>query len=180
MFRLNGEWHTPTLDVLALFAREASTWAPLYVFLIVYMAINHGRQGWWWVVAAMALVGISDMVASHVFKVIFFRPRPCIDAFMSQHVRFIARVCGLNGSFVSSHASNHFAMATFIHLTLGRSDRRWTIFYFWAILICWAQVYVGVHYPTDVIGGAVLGILLGRLGAQLFNKRIGLNHIQIA
>ena len=180
MFKVNGEWHAPALDLLALFSREASFWAPLYLFLIVYMAINHGKQGWWWVVTAMALVGISDIVASHGFKVLFFRPRPCLDDFMSQHIRFIAKVCGLNGSFVSSHASNHFTMATFIHLTLGRQDRRWSAFYAWALLICWAQVYVGVHYPTDVIGGALLGILIGWLGARFFNKRIGLENLNMA
>jgi undecaprenyl-diphosphatase len=176
MFRVNGDWHSPALDTLALFSREASTWAPLYVFLIVFMAMNHGRQGWWWVVMAMALVGVSDLVASHVFKVVFYRPRPCRDAFMAQHIRFIAQVCGMNGSFVSSHASNHFAMATFIQGTLGRQDSRWSLFFVWALLICWAQVYVGVHYPSDVLGGALLGILIGWLGARLFRRHIGLTN----
>jgi membrane-associated phospholipid phosphatase len=176
MFKVNAEWHSTALDALALLAREATLWAPLYVFLIVYMALNYGGRGWWWVVTAMVLVGVSDLVASHFFKVVFYRPRPCRDEFMSQHIRFIAQVCGLNGSFVSSHASNHFAMATFIQRTLGRNDRRWSLFYFWAMLICWAQVYVGVHYPTDVLGGALLGLLIGWLGARLFRSYIGLTN----
>jgi membrane-associated phospholipid phosphatase len=176
MLKLNREWQAPFLDNLALFAREASAWAPLYVFLIVYMALNHGKQGWWWVVAAMALVGISDLVSSHVIKVLLYRPRPCRDPFMAHEIRFIAQTCGMNGSFVSSHASNHFTMATFIYQTLGKSHRAWALFFPWAALICWAQVYVGVHYPTDVLGGALMGTLIGLYGARFFNAKIGLTN----
>jgi undecaprenyl-diphosphatase len=178
MFRINRDWHTPALDLVALFAREASAWAPLYVFLIIYMTLNHGRQGWWWVVAVMALVGISDLLSSHVIKVLVNRPRPCRDPFMAHEIRFIAQSCGMNGSFVSSHASNHFTVATFVYGTLGRNNRIWALFFPWALLICWAQVYVGVHYPTDILGGALLGTLIGYYGSRLFNGKIGLVNIQ--
>jgi membrane-associated phospholipid phosphatase len=180
MLKLNRDMQSPALDLLALFSREAVTWAPLYLFLIVFMVMNQGNRGWWWVVAAMALVGISDLVSSHVIKDLFDRPRPCRDPYMSQLIRFIARTCGTNGSFVSSHASNHFTMATFIHRTLGSQDKRWSAFFLWAILVSWAQVYVGVHYPSDVIGGALLGSLIGYLGSRFFNRKIGLTNFHTA
>jgi membrane-associated phospholipid phosphatase len=176
MFKINREAQGPVLDHVALFAREATAWAPLYVFLIAYMVLNHGRQGWWWVLAAFALVGACDLVSSHVIKVLVHRLRPCRDPFMAHEIRFIAQTCGLNGSFVSSHASNHFTMATFIYGTLGRNNRAWAWFFAWAALICWAQVYVGVHYPTDVLGGALLGTLIGQFGSRLFNDKIGLTN----
>ncbi len=166
--------HSPALDHLALFSREATTWAPLYLFLIIFMAMNHGKQGWWWVVTALALVGVSDLISSHVIKEIFHRTRPCRDPFMAHQIRFIASTCGMNGSFVSSHASNHFTIATFIYGTLGKTEHKWGFIYLWAVLICWAQVYVGVHYPFDILGGALIGTLIGLFGSSFFGKKIGL------
>ena len=77
-------------------------------------------------------------------------------------------------SFVSNHAANHFGIATFFFLTAKPLLKRWAYSGFaWAGLIAYAQVYVGIHYPLDVIGGALLGLLFGMFTGTLFNKRYG-------
>ena len=73
-----------------------------------------------------------------------------------------------------SHAANHFGMATFIFLTLRPVLGKWVwLVYLWAVIIGYAQVYVGVHYPFDVVGGATIGIAFGWLLGTFFNKRFG-------
>jgi undecaprenyl-diphosphatase len=80
----------------------------------------------------------------------------------------------MNGSFTSSHATNHFAIATFIYQTMKKISSWWGIAFIWAGLISYAQVYVGVHYPFDVLGGALIGSLAGFVAARLFNHQTGL------
>lgn len=162
LLKVNRDWHHPLLDGAALVLREAVTHAPLYLFLILFMGMNHGRAGLRWVVAAFALAGVSDLLSSHVIKDLFDRPRPCRDPNTAHDIRLIARYCGMNGSFISSHASNHFALATFTHLRLGGGRPGWLMLA-WASTISYAQVYVGVHYPSDVLAGALFGAWLGGL-----------------
>ena len=71
----------------------------------------------------------------------------------------------------SSHAANHFGLAAFWYFTITRmANRKWWMLWVWAFMICYAQVYVGKHYPGDVLAGAVLGISAGYLLAVLFRK----------
>lgn len=170
---INQDLQHPYLDRAALILRESVTHAPFYLFLIVFMIMNFGRQGFWWFVTALALVSTTDYISSHFIKEFFGRPRPCRDVVMAQHIRFLARYCGANGSFISSHASNHFALATFIFLTLRHLGRRWWLVFPWAASVAYAQVYVGVHYPSDVVAGALFGAFCGWLGAIYFKKRSG-------
>jgi len=111
------------------------------------------------------------MVSSQVFKEAFERLRPCQDPDFMQYVRLLANRCA-GYSFLSSHAANHFGMATFIFITMRSVFKGWTwLFYLWAAAISYAQVYVGLHYPLDVLGGAVLGLMFGVLLGTFFNKR---------
>jgi len=83
--------------------------------------------------------------------------------------------CPGSGSFTSSHATNHFGLATFIFFTMRTYFKNWAyLFFVWAAIISYGQVYVGIHYPLDVIGGAVLGWGIGLLTSFIFNNRIGL------
>lgn len=174
MLKLNRDWQIPFFDNIALFIRESTFWVPLYVFLLLYITLNHGRKGFWWAAALLGLVAITDLVSSHVIKEVLFRPRPCRDEVMAHQIRFLAKTCGMNGSFTSSHATNHFAIATFIYQTLKKTSPWWGIAFIWAGLISYAQVYVGVHYPFDILGGALLGSFAGLIAARLFNHQTGL------
>jgi undecaprenyl-diphosphatase len=174
MLKINRDWQSGTLDYITVFIREASFWVPVYVFLFLFITLNFGRKGWWWALALIGLIALADSLSSHLIKELLYRPRPCRDEVMAHKIRLLAKTCGMNGSFTSSHATNHFAIATFLYLTLKNSSPFWALGFIWAGLISYAQVYVGVHYPLDVIGGAILGSTLGYFTASLFNHQIGL------
>ena len=174
MLRINKDWTSPWFDKIALLARESYLYVPFYLFLAMFMIMNFGKKGAWWVVTVLAMAGLNDLISSHVIKEIFDRPRPCRDPMMASQIRLIARYCGMNGSFISSHASNHFAAATFIFQTLKFLSRKWALVFLWAAIISYAQVYVGVHYPSDVICGAIFGFAMGYMASRFFETQIGL------
>jgi undecaprenyl-diphosphatase len=90
------------------------------------------------------------------------------------YVRLLLKQCSGSYSFISNHAANHFALASFAFLTFRGIFKKWMcLAYAWAFFIAYAQVYVGVHYPLDVLGGAVLGITIGSITAWLFDIKWG-------
>jgi undecaprenyl-diphosphatase len=86
----------------------------------------------------------------------------------------LLKYCSGSYSFVSNHAANHFGIATFAFLTFKGTFKKWMyLAYIWAFFIAYAQVYVGVHYPFDTLGGAVLGVLAGLLTSWFYHKKWG-------
>lgn len=172
--QLNSEWTNPVFDWLLPYFRDPVFWAPLYLLMVSFMLLNFGRKGLWWAIAFLCTVALTDVVGHRVFKEGFERLRPCRDPFFSEHVRLLVKHCSGGFSFVSNHAANHFGIATFVGLTLYPTFKRWIyLFYGWAFFVAYAQIYVGVHYPTDILGGAVLGVLAGLLTANIFINKAG-------
>lgn len=171
--KLNSGLANPFFDSLMPFVRNGSHWAPLYIFLAVFVLLNFRIKGLWWTVFFIATVALTDMVGTYLFKHPFQRLRPCGDPDFYTHVRLLLKHCG-GYSFISNHAANHFGMATFFFITSRRIIGKWAwIAFAWAALIAFAQVYVGLHYPMDVLAGALIGLLAGSLTGKLFNKRYG-------
>jgi membrane-associated phospholipid phosphatase len=175
--RINQEWISSTGDTIFPFLREAEFWVPFYLFLLVFVTLNFGKRGWLWSFSLIMTVIISDLCSSHLMKQILFRLRPCQDISLADNIRVLASYCPVSSSFTSSHACNHFALATFIFMTLRHSSRWWSLAFVWAFLISYAQVYVGVHYPLDVLGGAILGIAIGYGTSRVFRFRFGTLHL---
>lgn len=172
--KINSGAANSFFDAVMPFMRNSLNWAPLYLFLVVFALLNFKKQGGWWILFFIATVALTDMVGNHGFKHNFERLRPCKDpAFFSQ-VRLLVDHCSSGYSFTSNHAANHFGMATFFFLTMRPVLRRWAATgLVWAALISFAQVYVGVHYPFDILGGMVIGVIFGTVTGQVFNKRYG-------
>jgi undecaprenyl-diphosphatase len=172
--QVNNHQSNSFFDALMPLLRNSFTWAPLYIFLLLFVTMNFKSRGWWWLLVFLCTVSLTDMLSSKLVKEYFERLRPCADPDFFQYVRLLVNRCSGGYSFTSSHATNHFGMAAFMFFTLRPVIKKWVwLAFVWAILICYAQVYVGVHYPFDVLGGALPGFLLGRIMAVFFNKRFG-------
>jgi undecaprenyl-diphosphatase len=113
---------------------------------------------------------VSEQSSVHLFKEVFMRLRPCHEPSLEGQVRLAASGCGGNYGFVSTHATNAFNLAILSALLV---KRRWftTSVFAWAILVSYSRIYVGVHYPGDVLGGAILGLVIG-VAAYYISRRI--------
>ena len=175
--KINTVWTNGFLDSIYPWYREANTWAPLYLFLIVFAFMNFKQKAIPWILFVLITLTLTDQLSSTLIKNWIARPRPCRDEVLSSHVRLLLNGCSGGYSFPSSHATNHFGFAMFIFLTLRPILKKWGwAFFVWAATIAYGQVYVGVHYPVDILCGTVLGCMVGYITASFYNKRIGPFH----
>ncbi len=176
LFRLiNSDWHNPFFTWLMPWLRNSEVWYPLYLFLFLLAAINFKKTGWWWIVFAASTVILTDFVSSTIIKEYVWRVRPCNNPEYASWINILVGYRPQSSSFTSSHAANHFGLAMFFYLTLKKRFGKWPLLFFlWAFSISYAQVYVGVHYPADIIAGAMIGILIGYLSGRSFNRNYGL------
>jgi membrane-associated phospholipid phosphatase len=172
---INGRWTNSIFDKVLPYARNAIVWIPFYIFILSFAALNFKRKGLFWILFFILTVATADLLSSWVIKEFIFRLRPCRDEAFAGPVRFLVNYCPQSSGFTSSHATNHFAMSMFIFITLRNQVGRWLwVIFFWAFVIGYAQVYVGVHYPFDIVGGAILGMLIGYGWARFFNHQFPL------
>lgn len=149
-------------DWFWVFLTEKEISIPLYIILLILIFKKTKKRG---LIITLVVVGLmitfTDQLAN-LFKDTFERLRPCNEAFI-EYGRFLAKRCGKYGYF-SGHAISSFAVATLISNILKPYYKN--VFYWmflWAILVTYSRIYIGVHYPGDVITGAFLGIIVGYL-----------------
>jgi membrane-associated phospholipid phosphatase len=169
--KINTSWTNAFADFFMPLVRDQRTWYPLYAFLLIYAIVKFKWKAVPFILLGVATVGLSDSISSHVLKDMVGRVRPCHEDMLIGIMKLRVGYCPNSGSFTSSHAANHFSLATFFYFVLKPCFKKWgVLFFLWAGLISYAQVYVGVHYPGDVLGGAILGILIGSGTAYLFKR----------
>jgi membrane-associated phospholipid phosphatase len=184
---INNTCHFEALDKVMPYWRSMYLWIPLYIFFTTFLIEKFGKKGWIYLLCLAITIGCSDTISSKYIKKSVERARPCQD--ISRNLEYMHEVkllipCGSGYSFPSSHATNHFAIALFIILTFARR-KKWLkrSLIIWASTIALGQVYVGVHYPLDVICGGILGSLIGWAAAYFYNKyakEFNINTLPIA
>jgi membrane-associated phospholipid phosphatase len=173
-YYLNTQWHTPFWDAVIPFFRNQWFWLPVYFFLLLYTTQTYGRKGWLWFAFFLIAFAVSDQISATLLKPLFHRARPCNQKDLENFIHLLVP-CGGGYSFPSSHASNHFSIGVFIAVTLSQ-HRKWVAWaaIFWAFLVAYSQVYVGVHFPFDVLGGGMLGAGIGLGIGKLFLRWVEL------
>lgn len=151
---INGTLANPLFDKLMPFITEVKNWYLVYVLLWFIILFKGGKYRIAMAVSMILLITITDQVSSSLLKNLIERVRPC-NALPDVHL-----LAGCTGSFSfpSSHAVNNFAAAMFFGYFYRHL--RWILFSV-ATIVALSRIFVGVHYPSDVIGGAMIGIILG-------------------
>ena len=158
-------------DVLMPILRNRYTWIPLYVFLVVFFLRSYKLNGLFLTLTLIAVFAFADFTSASIIKKMVKRPRPCNEPTFVQEVKM--RVdCGSGYSFPSTHATDHFAIALFL-ICIFYKKYKFVIpvLLTWAFSIAFAQVYVGVHFPTDVLCGAIYGAIIGWAFAKFFTYK---------
>ncbi len=172
--KINVSWSNPLFDTVLPWMRESMFWLPFYLFLLVFAVMNLGKQSWYWIMGLILTVTVADQTSSNFVKKTVARVRPCRDPDVLPLINLRLDNCSGAYSFTSSHATNHFAVSLFIIITLyplvGKKIY-WLLL--WAAVVSYAQMYVGVHYPMDILGGMLLGITIGSASGKLFNRMVG-------
>lgn len=154
---LNGH-HSVLFDKLMYFVSGKWEWIPLYAVILGFIIYRFRWKAIWVLLAVALMITFSDQL-SNLLKSTVMRSRPCRDPEIGHLVHLVNDYCGGAYGFVSAHAANSFALATFISLLYRR---RWvtTALLCWAFLVSYSRVYLGVHYPGDILCGALLGASL--------------------
>jgi undecaprenyl-diphosphatase len=161
--------NSPFMDKIMWVFSERNTWIPLYLLLLGIIIYRFKKQSWIILLGVVVLIVLSDQISSGIIKHLVERLRPSHDPAISSQLHIVKNYRGGLYGFISSHAANTFAIAVFLALIFKRKVFNYGII-IWASLVSFSRIYLGVHYPGDVLCGAILGTCLGFLIVYILNK----------
>ena len=163
---LNGSG-IPALDPLMKLASSTWIWIPIYLVIAFLMIRKNRKQGFVGVLFLLLTLVFTEQISVQAFKEVFERLRPCHDPSMAGRIRLVLDECGGQFGFVSTHATNAAGLLIFSLLVIRNRIFTWSIIV-WALIVSYSRIYLGVHYPGDILGGLILGLSIGYFSFRLF------------
>mgnify|MGYP000011602236 FL=1 len=162
-------------DLLWLIVTNKTSSFPLYIFLLIYLFKKTESKNFNLTILFIALLILFTDQMSNFFKIYFERLRPCHNEDLNTYIRIVKEGCGGLYGFFSAHAANSFAIATFFYFKLNKYSKHFKYLFIWALIVSYSRIYVGVHYPIDIIFGIFFGIFSGYVFysfLSIINKKI--------
>ena len=152
--------HSPFWDNIMCWISGSKSWIPMYLIIVIYIIYKFKWKAVITLLFIALVVTLADQISVKAFKDVFQRLRPCHNPALEDIVHLVRNKCGGKYGFVSSHAANTFAVAFFLSKLIKHNY--FSVFIFvWATIVSYSRIYLGVHYPFDVLGGAILGSSIG-------------------
>ena len=167
LFQLINAAGYEQMDNVMILMSEKLTWIPLYLLLLYLLYKKISAKFIWVLISLGVLIFLADYGSVHFFKEVFQRLRPCHQL---DNIRVVVE-CGGFYSFVSSHAANTFAVTFFMGL-IFRNVRGFIFLFSWAVIIGYSRVYLGVHFPFDIVGGMFWGLFVSLLTYKLLKLKL--------
>lgn len=166
LFLFLNSLNSPFWDQIMNMLTGKTIWIPLYLAILIYLGVKYKRKFLIILLFIILAATMADQI-SVLIKNAVERPRPCHEPALEGLVHTFNGYCGGAFGFVSSHATNSFNVAL---ISLLFIRKRWfTIgIIIWALVIGYTRIYLGVHYPGDVVCGSVLGAAIGWLNYRLY------------
>lgn len=167
-----NSWNATWLNPLMVFFSSQIIWIP-FIALILYIAFKQLERNSFYIFLLFFILAIiaSDVTSSYLLKNIFQRLRPCRVAEIKAVMNNFKQKCGGRFGFVSSHAANSFSILVFSFLVLELKTLKMHFLWIIPLIVGFSRIYLGVHYPGDVLGGLVVGVTWGAALAMFFKKR---------
>ena len=164
---LNG-MHANWLDPIMELSSKTVASMPLYGFLLYQIFRVHKQKSWEILLSIGLLILMTDQFTSGLMKPFFERPRPSHEPTLQGMVHIVNGYSGGNYGFASSHAANTFGIAMFLSCLFKRQKPWINWLFLWAAFVSYTRIYLGVHYPGDIIIGALIGLLFAWLVFKLY------------
>lgn len=168
LFLFFNELHTPWLDPVMVFISKTIVWIPLYALLLFIILKKYGKNSWAPLLGILITIVLADQIASGVLKPIVQRLRPSREPSLEGLVHIVNGYKGGKYGFASSHASNTFGLVAYIFMLFSENKKWIFLLVVWACIVSYSRIYLGVHYPGDILAGILIGILSAFAGYKSF------------
>lgn len=168
-FFLNSK-HLTWLDQLMFLFSSDWFWIPLYALFVFLLIKRYQKKSWLPIVFIIAGVILSDQVSGAIKRTVQ-RPRPTHDLTLQKEIHIVNNYTGGSYGFVSSHSANTFCIAIMLISFLYFRNLASALIILWAILVSYSRIYLGVHFPADILGGAILGLIVA-ISLIIIKKRV--------
>jgi undecaprenyl-diphosphatase len=175
-----NSFHNIFFDTLMYYISNKFVAIPLYLLLLYYIIKQYKdlKKVIIFLITVAVLVLITDQVSVHLFKNVFQRLRPCHCAEIKNIIHTVNGKCGGKFGFISSHATNIFGISIFMYKVFNNKYIK-VLLLFWALLVSYSRIYLGVHYFGDVLFGAVTGSLIAMMIYHFYKKIILTNNTNL-